>query len=91
MTGRGLRQRPRQPQYKPCAQSDEVILLVSALGRAFEGVPAAAIYDRAAGLLEFMRGEHPEIASEIDRTGELTPGLSRKILAAAKEYGASKA
>ena len=91
MYGQGLMRLLRQPQYKPYSQSDEVILLVSALGRAFEGVPAAAIYDRAAGLLEFMRGEHPEIASEIDRTGELTPGLSRKILAAAKEYGASKA
>lgn len=91
MYGQGLMRLLRQPQYKPYSQSDEVILLVSALGRAFEGVPAAAIYDRAAGLLEFMRGEHPEIASEIDRTGELTPGLSRKILAAAKEYGANKA
>lgn len=91
MYGQGLMRLLRQPQYKPYSQSDEVILLVSALGRAFEGVPAAAIYDRAAGLLAFMRGEHPEIASEIDRTGELTPGLSRKILAAAKEYGASKA
>ena len=91
MYGQGLMRLLRQPQYKPYSQSDEVILLVSALGRVFEGVPAAAIYDRAAGLLEFMRGEHPEIASEIDRTGELTPGLSRKILAAAKEYGASKA
>ena len=91
MYGQGLMRLLRQPQYKPYSQSDEVILLVSALGRAFEGVPAAAIYDRAAGLLEFMRGEHPEIASEIDRTGELTPELSRKILAAAKEYGASKA
>lgn len=91
MYGQGLMRLLRQPQYKPYSQSDEVILLVSALGRAFEGVPAAAIYDRAAGLLEFMRGEHPEIASEIDRTGELTSGLSRKILAAAKEYGASKA
>ena len=91
MYGQGLMRLLRQPQYKPYSQSDEVILLVSALGRAFEGVPAAAIYDRAAGLFEFMRGEHPEIASEIDRTGELTPGLSRKILAAAKEYGASKA
>ena len=88
MYGQGLMRLLRQPQYKPYSQSDEVILLVSALGRAFEGVPAAAIYDRAAGLLEFMRGEHPEIASEIDRTGELTPELSRKILAAAKEYGA---
>ena len=91
MYGQGLMRLLRQPQYKPYSQSDEVILLVSALGRAFEGVPAAAIYDRAAGLLEFMRGEHPEIASEIDRTGELTPELSRKILAAAREYGASKA
>ena len=91
MYGQGLMRLLRQPQYKPYSQSDEVILLVSALGRALEGVPAAAIYDRAAGLLEFMRGEHPEIASEIDRTGELTPELSRKILAAAKEYGASKA
>ena len=91
MYGQGLMRLLRQPQYKPYSQSDEVILLVSALGRAFEGVPAAAIYDRAAGLLEFMRGEHPEIVSEIDRTGELTPELSRKILAAAKEYGASKA
>ena len=91
MYGQGLMRLLRQPQYKPYSQSDEVILLVSALGRAFEGVPAAAIYDRAAGLLEFMRGEHPEIASEIDRTGELTPELSRKILTAAKEYGASKA
>ena len=91
MYGQGLMRLLRQPQYKPYSQSDEVILLVSALGRAFEGVPAAAIYDRAAGLLEFMRGEHPEVASEIDRTGELTPELSRKILAAAKEYGASKA
>ena len=91
MYGQGLMRLLRQPQYKPYSQSDEVILLVSALGRAFEGVPAAAIYDRAAGLLEFMRREHPEVASEIDRTGELTPGLSRKILAAAKEYGASKA
>lgn len=88
MYGQGLMRLLRQPQYKPYSQSDEVILLVSALGRAFEGVPAAAIYDRAAGLLEFMCGEHPEIASEIDRTGELTPELSRKILAAAKEYGA---
>ena len=91
MYGQGLMRLLRQPQYQPYSQSDEVILLVSALGRAFEGVPAAAIYDRAAGLLEFMRGEHPEIATEIDRTGELAPELSRKILAAAKEYGASKA
>ncbi len=91
MYGQGLMRLLRQPQYKPYSQSDEVILLVSALGRAFEGVPAAAIYDRAAGLLEFMRGEHPEIASEIDRTGELAQELSRKILAAAKEYGAKEA
>ena len=55
MYGQGLMRLLRQPQYKPYSQSDEVILLVSALGRAFtsrvhaRGAPRDSFRDRPHG------------------------------------------
>ena len=87
--GQGLMRLLRQPQYRPYTQTQEVLLLVCALGRKMQGVPVEEINAFADRMLEYISTVRPDISDSIGK-GELTPETKEAILAAADKFRASE-
>ena len=84
--GQGLMRLLRQGQYAPFAQHQQVILLVSALGRVMQEVPLEQMDGFRAGLLAFAEEEAPDLCRRIDQTGRLPQEDREEILDLAGKY-----
>ena len=84
--GQGLMQALKQDRYKPYSQAENVIILVTVLGKVFIDVPADDIKDAIAGVLEFFNDKHYEIVERINETGLLTDEDRAEITELAKRY-----
>ena len=84
--GQGLMRLLRQPQYAPFSQHQQVIILVSALGRVMQDVPLDRIDAFQSGLLAYVEQTGPDLCRRIDLTGLLSPEDREEILALARQF-----
>ncbi len=84
--GKGLMELLKQPLGKPMQLSEQVITLVSAIGKRFVDVPISDIKKYQNNLLEYFKEEHSDIINEIDSIKLLDDGLRARILDAVDKY-----
>ncbi len=88
--GQGLVHLLRQPQFSPYSQTDEVLLLVCALGGVLQEIPAARIGEFARGMLASLHAAIPSVCGALAAGEALTDERKREILAAARACRAAR-
>lgn len=83
--GQGLMQLLRQEQYHPLKSYEQVILLIAAMGHAFQNLPVNAVPEAAKEVLRVVGASLPGICSDIENSGILSESNRASILAAAVE------
>lgn len=86
--GQGLMRLLRQQRGRPYSQTDEVLLLVSALARTMKGVAADSVADYAQKLLAHFKAEEPALCAELE-SGTLTDAARQKIVSSAEKFNAA--
>ena len=93
--GQGLMRLLRQPQSKPYSQAQEIILLITAMGKKFVDIPVDDVNECAGKMLEYFSSQAPSLYGELENAAELTAELKESILTTAdkfrKEYNNKKA
>lgn len=84
--GQGLMQLLRQKQYHPLSMSEQVIVLVCAMGHIIAKVPVKAVTEFRDALLAYFAKEQSNICRKIDEDKVLTDDLKQDILHAAEEF-----
>ena len=70
------------------SMADEVITLVAGEGKKFMNLPVKQVKDYQGRLLAYFAEHHPEIASEITKTGRLEDAQKDAILKVCDEFDA---
>jgi F-type H+-transporting ATPase subunit alpha len=78
----------KQPQYQPMPVELQVIVIFAVTNGLLDDVEVANIKEWEAGLLEFMRAQHPEVAEEIRTKRALSEDLTNRLRQAIEEYKA---
>ena len=86
--GQGLMRLLRQQRGRPYSQTDEVLLLVSALAHTMKGVAADSVADYAQKLLAHFKAEEPALCAELE-SGTLTDAARQKIVSSAEKFNAA--
>ena len=76
----------RQGQYAPYSQSDQIVLLVTALGHLLQEVPIQTIRPKIESLLHHFHDDHPDLMQALSSHGDLTDDMKAEILQIAKKY-----
>ena len=84
--GQSLMRLLRQNQHLAYQQYEQVILLVTMLGKVMVNVPLDKVNSCCSDLLDHMRISHGHICSAITDGRTLTPELKEDILEAARKY-----
>ncbi len=84
--GEDLMQLLKQKQYHPYKEHQQVILLVSALSKAFSDVPVKEVPDYADKLIKYFESTQLSLCEKIDETGELSDDDTKLIANKAKEF-----
>lgn len=88
--GQGLMRLLRQPQSRPYSQAQEIILLITAMGKKFVDVPVDDINVYAEEMLEYFSTHAPALYSGLERAQELTQELRDGILETVDKFRAAK-
>ena len=88
--GSGLMELLKQPLGKPMSLADKVITLCAARHKVMLGIPTAKVKGFQMDMLSYFASAHPEIASEIEETKDLSKELSQKIVEIAEEFKKSR-
>ena len=88
--GQGLMRLLRQPQSRPYSQAQEIILLITAMGKKFVDVPVDDINVYAEEMLEYFSTHAPALYSGLERAQELTQELRDGILETADKFRAAR-
>ena len=88
--GQGLMRLLRQPQSRPYSQAQEIILLITAMGKKFVDVPVDDINVYAEEMLEYFSTHAPALYYGLERAQELTQELRDGILETADKFRAAK-
>lgn len=84
--GQGLMQALRQDRYKPYSMAEQVIILVTVLGKLFIDVPPAEIKSLISDMLKFFDDKEFELCERIADTGMLTDEDRAAIIKAAENF-----
>ncbi len=84
--GAGLMRLLRQPQYNPFSQEEMVIILIAALGHAFQGVAVDKIEEVRTGLIDYVKMKCSAVLDSVISEGKLSDEAKAAILDASKEY-----
>ncbi len=76
----------KQPLEHPLAMHEQVIILVVVGAERMDQIPVKKIREYKAKLLSFFNTEHEDICEELEKNGELTDSLKKKILDCADEF-----
>ena len=82
--GQGLMRLLRQSQYSPLSQHQQVILLTAAMDHVMQDIPPEQMGRFRGELLSALEEEAPNLCSQIDRTGRISPEDREEILRMAR-------
>ncbi len=88
--GQGLMRLLRQPQYKPMALGEQVVLLVAAMHRVMQDVPPEEIGAFRTGLLAYVAAQDAALMGRIGETGQLSAEDRAEICRLAEAYLAAR-
>ena len=77
--GRRLVELLKQPQYEPYVVTDQILSIFAGTQGYLDDLPLDRVDEFEKMMLTIFRDEHPAIAEELTRTGELTDELDGKI------------
>ena len=77
--GRRLVELLKQPQYEPYVVTDQILSIFAGTQGYLDDLPLDRVDEFEKMMLTMFRDEHPAIAEELSRTGELTDELDGKI------------
>ncbi|MDC7293939.1 F0F1 ATP synthase subunit alpha [Butyrivibrio sp. DSM 10294] len=72
----------KQPLEHPLAMHEQVIILVAVGSGRLDSVPVPKVRDLKDRLLNFFNTEHGDICSELEKSGQMSDQLKRRILEA---------
>ncbi|QOV20764.1 F0F1 ATP synthase subunit alpha [Blautia liquoris] len=75
----------KQPQYKPVAVEDQVLILYALSNKFMMDIDIRHIRIFEKDLIHYVNNNHPDIIKELSDTGKMTGDLSKKIDAAITE------
>lgn len=84
--GMGLMSLLKQPQYHPYTQTEQVVLLVSALAKCLQHLKPTEVNSYAKQLLEYTKKTIPTTLKRIDQTQVLTDDDKAAIVQCAKQF-----
>ena len=84
--GEDLMQLLKQKQYHPYKEHQQVILLVSALSKAFSDVPVKEVPQYSEKLIAFFESTEKELCEKIDATGEISDEEMKLIADSAGKF-----
>lgn len=84
--GMGLMSLLKQPQYHPYTQTEQVVLLVSALSKCLQHLKPAEVNSYAKNLLKYTKQTIPTTLRRIDQTQILTDDDKAAIVQCAKQF-----
>ena len=76
----------KQPQYRPLAVEDQVMILYAATGHYMEEVGAENVSDYEKEFLEYMSEAHPEIGYSIRIEGKILPDVEETLKGAIEVF-----
>jgi F-type H+/Na+-transporting ATPase subunit alpha len=76
----------KQPQYRPMAVEDQVMVIYAGVNRHLDEVPLDKVKKWEADFLKFMRDMKPEVGKEILVTGKFEGPTEEKLKAAIAEF-----
>ena len=72
----------KQPQYRPMAMEDQVMVIYAGTNRYLDKVPVAKVKAWEEQFLKYMRSMHPAVPEEIGKSKVLAPETEEKLKAA---------
>ena len=79
----------KQPQYRPQAVEDQVILIFAATRGYLTDVPTPRLQDWSASFLAFVHEKHPELPKGIDETKQLSDDAAKALGTLIEEFNKS--
>lgn len=76
----------KQPQYQPMAVVDQVIMIFAGTRGHLDDVEVEEIGGLEPELLRYVHDRHPDIVSEMEKTGDLSDATAEKLAAAIEEF-----
>ncbi len=76
----------KQPLEHPLSMHEQVIILVAAGSGRLDAVPVPKVRECKEKLLSFFETEHADICGELERSGEMSDQLKRRILDAVDSF-----
>jgi F-type H+-transporting ATPase subunit alpha len=89
--GKGLMELLKQPLGNPMSLSQQVITLVSAIGKKFVSVPISKLKAYQAELLQYFNDQHIDIIDEIENMKVIDDELKDRILKAVDAFNENNA
>jgi F-type H+-transporting ATPase subunit alpha len=89
MRGEKLTELLKQPQYQPQPMEDQVAVIYAATNGFVNDVPTSRLANWAAGMIDFLHAEHPEIPQAIAQSAQLSDDTRKQLDAALAEYSKS--
>ena len=84
--GQSLMRLLRQKQHCPLSHTEQVVFLVSALGRALVNVPLSELECFCGKLLEHIFSAEATICGEISATGRLSPEAREQLIRSTRRF-----
>jgi F-type H+-transporting ATPase subunit alpha len=76
----------KQPQYKPMAVTDQVMIIYAATKGLMDDVPIKRVREWEGQFLTFMREQRTAVRDELKASKKLTPEIEGKLKAAIEEF-----
>ena len=89
MRGEKLTELLKQPQYQPQPMEDQVAIIYAATNGFVNDVPTPRLASWAAGMIDFLHAEHPEIPNAIAQSSQLSDETRKQLDAALAEFNKS--
>jgi F-type H+/Na+-transporting ATPase subunit alpha len=79
----------KQAQFSPLKMEEQATVIYAGVNGYLDPIPVDRVRAFEEGLLNLLRGKHPEILEDIRKTGDLTDATTAKLKAAVDAYAKS--
>jgi F-type H+/Na+-transporting ATPase subunit alpha len=79
----------KQAQFSPLKMEEQAVVIYAGVNGYLDPIPVDRVRAFEEGLLNLLRGKHPDILEDIRKTGDLTDATTAKLKATVDAYGKS--
>ena len=76
----------KQPQFAPLSVGEEVVSILAGSAGLLDDIPVEAVTDFVTQMLRWLNDRHPELVTEITKSGKLDDALAARITERMGEY-----